>query len=184
MKKLQALIAENEDWLIDRVLFYAKKHGYTEFTSTLKEAWRASIKGLSLPLVDALSLFEQPPELDAGADFSNNPIAAFGVKHAIQHRARGVTLNLFLRLNKYYRQTYVDLVMEQKYPTVQQEHYRLFAERFLDLLELGCCSGWTNATERSKLVETQERNRSLTNEKNKYLTIFESLNEPAILLGS
>lgn len=184
MKKLQALIAENEDWLIDRVLFYAKEHGYTEFTSTLKEAWRASIQGLSLPLVDALNIYEQPPELDAGADFSTNPIAAFGVKHAIQHRARGVTLKLFLGLNKYYRQTYVDLVMEQHYPTNQQERYRLFVERFFDLVELGCCSEWTNATESTKLLETQERNRTLTNEKNKYLTIFESLNDPVILLDS
>jgi|GEM_PF-827432 len=184
MKKLQDLIAENEDWLIDRVLLYAKAHGYTEFTSTLKEAWRASIAGLSKPLLEAMKVFEHPPELPAGDDYSNNPIAAFGVMHAKQHRTRGVTLQLFLGLNKYYRQTYVDLVMAQNYPIGEQEHYRLFIERFFDLVELGCCTEWTNATESTKLIETQERNRTLTNEKNKYLTIFESLNDPVILLDN
>lgn len=182
MKKLQTLIADNEDWLIERVLFYAKKHGYTQFTSTLKEAWRASIQGLSAPLIDALTIFGNLPDLHAGTDFTKNPITTFGVQQAIQHRARGVTLQLFLGLNKYYRQTYVDLVMEDRLPSEEKERYRLFIERFFDLIELGFCSEWTNATESKKLAETQERNRALANEKNKYLTIFESLKDPVILL--
>ncbi len=184
MNKLEALIIENEDWLIERVLFYAKKHGYTEFTSTLKEAWRASIQGLSAPLIDALKVYRYSPDLDAGTDYTNNPITAFGVQQGIQHRARGVTLQLFLGLNKYYRQTYVDLVMERQFPIVDQERYRRFIERFFDLVELGCCSEWTNASESKKLAETQERNRLLANEKNKYLTIFESLKDPVILLDN
>ncbi|MCW9040884.1 MAG: ATP-binding protein, partial [Rhodospirillales bacterium] len=98
------------------------------------------------------------------------------------HRARGVTLSLFLGLTKYYRQSYVDMVMEQKFPSEEQERYRLFIERFFDLVELGFCTEWANATESAKLGEIQERNRVITNEKNKYLTIFESLNDPVILL--
>ena len=184
MKQLQETITDNEDWLIDRVLSYAKEHGYTQFTSTLREAWRASVAGLSKPLVEALEKYDQPPGISAGDDFSDNPIAAFGVMHAKQHRTRGVTLQLFLGLNKYYRQTYVDLVMAQKFPTEIQERYRLFIERFFDLVELGCCTEWVNATESTKLMESQERNRTLTNEKNKYLTIFESLNDPVILLDN
>ena len=43
METLRELIANSEDELISRVLEYAKQNGYTMFTSTLKEAWRASI---------------------------------------------------------------------------------------------------------------------------------------------
>lgn len=181
MEALRKLIAKNEDWLIDRVVAYAKTQGYTEFTSTLKEAWRASICGLSDPLMAALDIYPAPPEICADDDFARNPIAAFGVEQAKHHRARGVTLNLFLGLTKYYRQAYLDLVMEQRFPRADQELYRLFLERFFDLVELGFCTEWSNATEGEKLAETQEQNRLITNEKNKYLTIFESLNDPVIL---
>ncbi|MCW2306632.1 ATP-binding protein [Rhodobium gokarnense] len=182
MEKLRQLIAENEDWLIERVVTYAKAHGYTAYTSTLKEAWRASICGLSDPLLAALEIFDTPPEMPADMDFSRNPIAAFGVEQAQQHRARGITLNLFLGLTKYYRQSYLDLIVAQDFPADQREYYRLFVERFFDLIELGYCTEWCNTSESAKLAEIQEENRRITNEKNKYLTIFESLNDPVILL--
>ncbi len=182
MEKLRDLIINNEDWLINRVVAYAKEHGYTEFTSTLKEAWRVSICGLSEPLLAALEIFEEPPAFSANDNFARNPIAAFGIEQAKQHRARGVTLTLFLGLTKYYRQAYVDLIMAQDFPARMQERYRSFIERFFDLVELGFCTEWSNATENVKLAETQERNRSITNEKNKYLTIFESLNDPVVLI--
>lgn len=182
MRKLRDLIADNEDWLIDRVVSYAKEQGYTEFTSTLKEAWRASICGLSEPLITALDVYDAPPEFSAHEDFARHPIAAFGVEQARQHRARGVTLSLFLGLTKYYRQAYTDLIASQGFPAEDQAFYRTFIERFFDLIELGFCSEWSNVSESDKLGEIQERNRVITNEKNKYLTIFESLNDPVILL--
>ena len=35
------LIARREEWLVDRTIGYAKQYGYTPYTSTLAEAWRA-----------------------------------------------------------------------------------------------------------------------------------------------
>ncbi|MCP5371358.1 MAG: response regulator [Hyphomicrobiales bacterium] len=184
MDELRKLIAAREDWLIERVVDYAKKQRYTQFTSTLKEAWRASICGLSEPLMTALDLFDGPPELMAGEDYARNPIAAFGVQQAREHRARGVTLGLFLGLTKYYRQAYVDLVLLGGFGDAQRDRYRLFVERFFDLVELGFCTEWASQTESDKLTEIQEQNRAITNEKNRYLTIFESLNDPVILLDA
>ena len=182
MEQLRDLIVNHEDDLIDLVVNYAKQAGYTMFTSTLKEAWRASICGLSEPLLMALDTYDTPPELTATQDFTQNPIAAFGIEQAKLHRARGVTLTLFLGLTKYYRRAYLDLVMLQKYPAEKQEFYRQYIDRFFDLVELGFCSEWAHVSESEKLAETQEQNRIITNEKNKYLTIFESLNDPVILL--
>lgn len=182
MKTLRELIANNEDELIHRVVQYAKQQGYTVFTSTLKEAWRVSICGLSEPLLQALETYDKPPELKADHDFASHPIAAFGIEQAKQHRARGVTITLFLGLTKYYRQSYLDMVMAQHYPAAQQELYRLFIDRFFDLIELGFCSEWSHVGESQELAEIQKQNRNITNEKNKYLTIFESLNDPVILL--
>jgi len=184
MDALRDLIAGREDWLLERVVEYAKQQHYTEFTSTLKEAWWASICGLSEPLMSALEIFDEPPELSASEDYSRNPIAAFGVEQARQHRARGVTLGLFLGLTKYYRQAYVDLVDEGEFSDADRRRYRLFVARFFDLVELGFCTEWASQGESEKLAQIQERNRAITNEKNKYLTIFESLNDPVILLDA
>jgi len=54
VQSLRDLIAESESWLVAQVLAYARERGYTKYTSTLEEAWRASIAGLSAPLMELL----------------------------------------------------------------------------------------------------------------------------------
>ncbi len=183
MKQLRKLIIDEEDWLIDRILFYAKKHDYTEFTSTLKKAWRASVCGLSAPLLEALDLYDVLPDLSAKGDYTDNPITAFGVEQAELHRARGISFGLFLGLMKYYHQTYTDLILKQNFPQKQEEQYRNYLKKFFDLVELSFCTEWSNTDHNNQLIEMQDKNRSLTNEKNKYLTIFESLHDPVFLLN-
>ena len=184
MQSLKRLIEEHEDWLITRVVDYAKAYRYTEYTSTLKEAWRASICGLSGPLIAALELYEEPPEIIAGDDFNRHPITAFGIEQARHHRARGITLAQFLGLTKYYHQSYADLVDEMGDDLNDRKKARLFVDRFFDLVEIGFCDEWRSVPENTKLQEVQNENRQITNEKNKYLTIFESLNDPVVLLDS
>ena len=53
-RRLRDLIAGGENWLTARIIKYAKERGYTPFTSTLEQAWLASIRGLSAPLITAL----------------------------------------------------------------------------------------------------------------------------------
>ncbi|ETR67871.1 MAG: hypothetical protein OMM_11127 [Candidatus Magnetoglobus multicellularis str. Araruama] len=53
-KKLIHLIQANEDWLMEKILHYAIEREYSKYTSTLKEAWRLSISGLSRSFVSGL----------------------------------------------------------------------------------------------------------------------------------
>lgn len=182
MNALKDLIAEKEDWLVQRVLGYAKRHGYTEFSSTLEEPWRASICGFSEPLQRALSKSDWPLDLPATADYLHESIASFTVKEARLHRQRGIPLSMFLGLTKYYRQAYVDLVQEHSYAGQEKDRDRLVIERFFDHAEIALCSEWTAVDEATLLDEAHANARRLTNEKNKYLTIFESLNDPIIVL--
>ena len=110
MDRLYDLIAKSEDWLIRRVLHYAREYSFTKYTSTLEEAWRMSIRGLSEPLLQALKEKNPVLELNPEADFTNDPVASFGILEAQRHRSRGITLSMFLGLMKYYRQSYIDLV--------------------------------------------------------------------------
>jgi diguanylate cyclase (GGDEF)-like protein len=182
MKPLSELIATHEDWLMHRVLFYAKDRGYTQYTSTLAEAWRISIKGLSDTLISAIHTHSAPPELNPDEKVGDDPIATFGIQEARRHRARGISIAMFLGLMKYYRQGYIDLVLGSSLEEIEEELYTLFVNRVFDRVEIGFCSEWSAQENDARVDELQAANRSMTNEKNKYLTIFESIHEPIFLL--
>ena len=57
-------------------------------------------------------------------------------------------------------------------------------ERFFDRVEIGFCVKWTTLVESRQISELQSANKSMTNEKNKYLTIFESLPNPVVLVDA
>ena len=181
MRQLSEFISRREDWLVDQTLSYAKRYGYMPFTSTLAEAWRASICGISGPLIEALAHYSEPPQLVAG-EYAEESITAFGIGAARRHRSRGITLGLFMGLMKYYRQSYLDLLDLGELPDQQLPRYREFVNRFFDRMEIGFCSEWASQSESELVLEARDKNRTLTHEKNKYLTIFESLKDPVVLL--
>jgi signal transduction histidine kinase len=182
MEKLQRLISNNEDWLMSRVLSYAQERGYGKYTSTLKEDWRVSISGLSASLLAALLTYKKSPELGPDEDYLNDPIAGFAITEAQKHRERGVPLAMFLGLMKYYRQSYLDLVGHASFAADYDNKCRLFITRFFDRLEIGFCTAWASLTRNKVVEELQNSNLAMTNEKNKYLTILESLADPIIFL--
>ncbi len=172
MQQLSELIARREEWLVERTIGYAKRYGYTPYTSTLAEAWRASICGLSAPLIKALEQYDEPPQLVAG-EHDEESITAFGIAAARRHRSRGITLGLFMGLMKYYRQSYLDLLGEGELPPHKLPRYHEFVMRFFDRMEIGFCSEWASQSESELVLDAQDKNRALTHEKNKYLTLFE-----------
>jgi PAS domain-containing protein len=174
---LADLVAASEDRLISLVLGYAKRQGYTRYTSTLEEAWRLSISGLSASLVEALQA-DAVPELFPDERFDADPISEFGVLEARRHRERGVSLSMFLGLFKYYRQAFVDLAVEGGL----DDGARRWIDRCFDRMEIAFTAEWAQLGERAQIEELQDRNRAMTNEKNRLLTVVESLSSPAILI--
>ncbi len=176
------LIRSREEWLMDRVLFYAKRQGYTRYTSPLKEAWRFSVSGLSASMIEALG--ELPEiELSPDEDYMQDPAAAFGMIEAERHRKRGVSLPVFLGLMKYYRQSYQDLAGASELSAAGKAGARVWIDRFFDRVEIAICNAWAvPGNQKDRLAELQSANRHITDEKNKYLTVFESIATAAILL--
>ncbi len=174
-------IAASENWLMKRILHYARQQDFTRYTSTLEEAWRMSISGLSASLMKALAdgaLAEFRPD----DDYQQDAAAQFGLVEAQKHRRRGVPLAMFLGLMKYYKQTYKDLVDEGDFNADSRKDYRAVVERFFDRVEIAFCVEWANLSGEKQLAEVQAAARQMTNEKNKYLTLFESLCSPALLV--
>ncbi|SMF27708.1 PAS domain-containing sensor histidine kinase [Desulfovibrio gilichinskyi] len=183
MQTLAKFISDNELWLMERILSYAKAQKYTDYTSTLIEAWRISIQGLSEAIIIALNEYgDDLPQFSADENYAEDPAAVFGVIEARVHRERGISLQMFLGLYKYYRYAYVDLVRNMDTDQERKLHYEKFVERVLDRIEIAFCSEWSGLDPDNTIKELQKSNRQITNEKNKYLTIFESLNVPTILI--
>ncbi|KPA10905.1 PAS domain S-box [Candidatus Magnetomorum sp. HK-1] len=181
-KDLINLIQSHEEWLMEKILNYAIEREYSKYTSTLKEAWRLSISGLSKSFILGLETGRKDFELHPEEDYTKDPIAKFGIVEAIRHRERGIDIGMFLGLLKYYRKSYLDLIDTSTFSQEVLLQYRTIIERFFDRVELGFCSEWTKTEDAVLTEELQETNRKMTNEKNKYLTIFESLAQPIVLL--
>jgi PAS domain-containing protein len=152
------------------------------YTSTLQEAWRLSIAGLTASLCQAMEKVDGIPELGPDQDWANDPLALFGLVEARRHRERGVTLAMFLGLMKYYRQSYLDLLASVPASTGVAADDRLFIERCFDRIEIAFCQEWADIEPGSRNEELERANRFMTNEKNTYLTVFESLSDAVLML--
>lgn len=184
MKELIKLLQNNQPFLMKRILHYAKLLGYTKYTSTLEESWAMSISGLSTAFVEALLHDEKIPDIDVDYDFSTDIISTFGVFEAKKHRDRGVSITMFLSLMKYYRQAYLDLWEESNLDPQRLQTYRLMTNRFFDINEISYIAEWTSHSKETVIEQLQTKNLEITNEKNKYLTIFESSPNPTFFIDS
>lgn len=182
LEKLKTFVLDNEEILVEKILNYAKERNYVKYTSTLKEAWRMSIEGLSKALIKVIDKNSSIPEMGPDDDFTNSEVGEFGINEAKRHRSRGITLGMFLGLMKYYHQTYTDLINESNFSTIEKDYFSQYVKRFFDHVEVGFSVKWAQLSGEVKLEELQEANREMTNEKNKYLTIFESIYDPIILV--
>ncbi len=181
---LGELVLRSEDWILRRVHHYSVLQGYAPYSSTLAAAWRTAVKGMSETVCSALDIYKLPPNLPAGMDYESDPIARYGIDKAISHRARGVPMAMYIGGLKCYRRAYMDLVEESGLPQSIVPVCRQFVLGVFDRIELGLCSEWSGQDESGKLQELQAGNAAIIREKLKYLTIFESLRDPVILLDS
>ncbi|PLX69994.1 MAG: hypothetical protein C0603_03390 [Denitrovibrio sp.] len=175
-------LKENEIWLMERILWYATEHNYTQYTSTLTEAWRASIEGITYSL-EKYANEENVTSINSNFDKSTrDPSTEFGKIEAIRHRDRGISISLFMGLFKYYRKTYEDFIRESFY---EDEAVHLSdINTFFDKVEIAFIDEWISKGDDDYRKSLLEENTKLANEKNKFLTIFESLHEPVFVFDA
>ncbi len=182
-KLLVDILQKSEAWLMERVLMYAKKQGYTIYPSSLIEAWRISVQELSKAIIKATEIYEVVPGPNPDEDYTKDPISAFAIPEAKRQRERGVELSHFLGLYKYYLQTFLDLLNEADFEKDYKEKCVGFVTRVFNRIEIGVVTAWTSVTGEAIQTELKETNRRMTNETNKILTIVESDYNPVLLLN-
>lgn len=150
MTGLAELIRHCEAALVSRIVHYAEKTGYAKYTPSEENVWKLSVRGFSAGILSALSRSPEVPELSPDIDLVNDEIIAFGVSQAQKHRSRGVTLELFLGLMKYFRQSYHDIIDDHAFPAPDNRWAHTFVERYFDKVELGFISEWERSADELK----------------------------------
>lgn len=164
-------------------MFYGQKHNYDRYKSTSRRAWRASISGLSNAIIVALQKYDSSLELDPGVDYIRDPVAVYAVTQAKRHRARGVSLGMFLGLFKYYRRSYVDLVKSAAFEPELEEFYLFFINRIFDRMEMGICTEWAGELRHSGYAGgLRKSEHEGLDEKNMYQAICENNPSPTVFL--
>lgn len=174
---------------MQRVIKHAKAHGYAKYTSTLEKDWRAALRGLTDSFTEMADEYRGIPDLTPDEVYEKDPAVAFGIIEAKKHRMRGVTLPMFIGLLKYNRKAYLelaseylDLAVEMDGRESEKEAVLDYVNRFFDRVELGVMTDWSGLANETSLAELMVLNRMMTNEKNLYLSVFESIMSPVVLL--
>ncbi|PYF10920.1 signal transduction histidine kinase [Rhodobacter viridis] len=180
---LARFLQANENRLIEMHIAYSITRSYNAHVSTLPEAWRASVQGLNGAI--ALMLETRGDiEVDYDSDIGDDPSTVYGIDVARRHGLRGVPLAMFLSNFKGYRESYLRLVQASGFPAEAEALYLRLLRGFFDRAEIGICTQWGRGVVDADQERLLAENQRVVNEKNKYLTIFESIQTPVFLIDA
>jgi len=160
--QLTDLIVRNEDRLLGQVLSLAEANGYFRFVPGTPEAWRATLRGLSGSLLQALRSDPSPPSLTADDVGRDDGLSAFGVVEARMRRREGMPLGIFFGLVKFFRQAYFDLVRSAGLPREVEEGHLRYIERFFDRNEVAVCVSWTAEIVSGRVADLRQEHEELS----------------------
>jgi PAS domain S-box-containing protein len=173
---------KEEDYLLERLWVYVFQSEYSRYTSVKEEEWRMALRGVGAALIKYLETQDETKPFHVDENYQNHPAAAFILKEAKRHRERGVRFDMFLGLFKMTRQAFVDLIYDLKLTDHARKQALTVAYRLFDKMELAFTTEWARQQETDLIHDLQITNRRMTNEKNRYQTIFQSMAEPAFVV--
>ena len=162
MTPLTDLIVRNEDRLLGQVLSLAEANGYFRFVPKTPDAWRATLRGLSGSMLQALRSDPSPPSLTAFDVGRDDGLSAFGVVEARKRRIEGMPLGIFLGLLTFFRESYLDLVRSSDLPREEEQRFLRYIERFFDRNEVASCVSWTAESVSGRVAELQQKHDELS----------------------
>ncbi|WP_444453942.1 ATP-binding protein [Rhodobacter capsulatus] len=180
---LARFLQANENRLIEMHIAYSITRSYNAHVSTLPEAWRASVQGLNGAIALMLET-RGDAEVDYDSDIGDDPSTVYGIDVARRHGLRGVPLAMFLSNFKGYRESYLRLVRMTGFPAEAEALYLRLLRGFFDRAEIGICTQWGRGVVDADHERLLAENQRVVNEKNKYLTIFESIQTPVFLIDA
>ena len=181
-QQLAALIRREQAWLTAKIATLADRHGFAGAGPELLAGWEASVAGFLEPIDRAAAEPALLERLDADIDYARHPLTAYGIAAARRHRGRGASLTGFLTLLKHFRRAHLALLAHAGYRGAARERARGFLDGVFDLIEVGVVAEWASLGQDAHLDELRAANRTSVAERLKYLTVFESVASPVVIL--
>ncbi|WP_238472856.1 hypothetical protein [Desulforamulus profundi] len=135
-EKVVEILTRNEDKIIEKLIDYAKAGGFTKYNSTRHEDWRLSVHEIIHSLSYYLNHYINDV-IDIDENVGDDPVTQFGIKSARTHRARGITIKMFLGMFKYYRRAYLDVINESDLVPAEKTEAKKAMNTFLIVLKWG-----------------------------------------------
>ena len=177
MKRFAALLASQEQLLIDRARFLAQERGIMQFAAQPEDSQRSLFAGLAKIVISALDEPAKFEALEAGAEYrAEDPLVALAALEAGARLEQGIDPGLLVSLLKCFQQACLDLVRKGGFERLFEERCRLYLERLMARLEVGFCLEWTKAAENRYAEELDLIQRVLNRRQNGY----RPLPEPAL----
>jgi len=175
------MLQHNECLLMDAWLAASADAGYTRYTSTLSEAWRLGVYGITESLAHFIESASSPSPVTSWPPRPDDPTWTFATGEAQCHRDRGIPLADYLVLLKLMRDSYLGLLARDPL-TCNDEEVSALARRFFDLSEVVIVDRWTAPGRTVEHERLAARLRDAINEKNRFLTAFEATPVAAFIL--
>lgn len=182
MHRLKDLLSSNVDWLASRIRKLADEQGFDAHPEVVGKPFSSAIVPINEALFQCLDLFGlEGCSLNTCTD--DDPVTRFAVQVSRSHRERGIGLALFMAMLKLYRHAYIHLI-ERNIDDVQyQEAARASVARFFDRIEIAQCVDWAAAKERAEHTLEEKNLHDVDQERRRFQTLFESLNNPVFVLN-
>lgn len=143
---LRSLTCGHQQWLILRVLDYARPLGYADPDTEPSKAWQASIAGLSEILNQAVEILaETPPKASEDLGRVDALLEEFGKCESHKHLMRSVSFPMFSGLFRHFRQSYLDLLDEGGFSVSDYRKWFLFVTHCFNRLEAIFNTEWQTA---------------------------------------
>lgn len=175
------LISREHDWLIRRLKLNMENHGFDGNSSMLGDSLQTCLAGLANAPDSFRDELSDQAQFNPKAAYATDSVARFVINEANKQRELGLDLSDFLYGLKILRQTFLGLGPEYLSPD-EDAVYRNVIERSFDRAEIGLTAHWVSQSRKSALHDIEVVNPAEAGERNKYLTLFESLHSPLFLL--
>jgi two-component system cell cycle sensor histidine kinase/response regulator CckA len=181
METFSAFISSQAEWLAERAQSYIVAQGYQRQFTTLPQSWHHALTGISAALSDALGdpLPESP---DAAPPPPHAPDSWLAASAAQLRRENGVPMGVFFGVLKELRRSYQELLQRGELETGLRHRAWRVLDAYFDRMELIFCGAWCEQAEGKALEELLRANLLLTAEKSRFQAVFQSMNEPALLV--
>jgi len=183
MIDIKKLFTDNQQHLADAVRTLAEQHGFADYVKETNKPWEQSVKAVTQSIIrslETLGLDGNHATPDVACE--DEILAAFALDTSRRHRRMGINMAMFLSMLKFFRQAYLDTLRHKGGEDSVRE--RGFINRFFDRMEISQCVDWVRHAEEQKLLQAKKSNQAMANEKNRFLTLFDSLISSVFLLDN